>query len=103
MLKKKVNEVQKQITAKKKVRARAFLGCSSELNWYLTQAKENADELVAEKKQIDTQVENLKKEAKEFEIKMRAKASTVGNIVGKNVPTSLTEVWPFSVFCYLRL
>jgi hypothetical protein len=32
------------------------------------------------------------KDAKEFELKMRAKASNVGNIVGKNAPTSLTEV-----------
>ncbi|KAF5313421.1 hypothetical protein D9611_008534 [Ephemerocybe angulata] len=72
MLKKKVNEVQKQITAKKK-------------------AKENADDLVAEKKELDAQVVAKKKEATEFEIKMRAKASNVGNIVGKDAPTSLTE------------
>lgn len=94
MLRKKVNEVQKQISAKKKVRVLcSFL---RELKVHLVsdilQAKENADELVAEKKDIDAQVENLKKDAKEFEIKMRAKAATVGNIVGKNVPTSLTEV-----------
>ena len=48
--------------------------------------------MVAAKKEIDAQVEAKKKEAKEFEIKMRAKACTVGNIVGKNVPVSLTEV-----------
>ncbi|KAF8802386.1 serine-tRNA ligase [Phlegmacium glaucopus] len=71
-LRKKVNEVQKEISAKKK-------------------AKEPADELVATKKEIDAQVEEKKKEAREFEIKMRQKASTVGNIVGKNVPVSLTE------------
>ncbi|KAF8647341.1 hypothetical protein AX16_006803 [Volvariella volvacea WC 439] len=71
-LRKKVNEVQKQISAKKK-------------------AKEAADDLVAEKKDIDAQVEVKKKEAKEFEVKMRAKAATVGNIVGQHVPTSLTE------------
>lgn len=71
-LRKKVNEVQKEISAKKK-------------------AKEPADDLVAAKKEIDAQVEAKKKEAKEFEIKMRAKACTVGNIVGKNAPISLTE------------
>ncbi|PPQ84928.1 hypothetical protein CVT26_008584, partial [Gymnopilus dilepis] len=71
-LRKKVNEVQKEIAAKKK-------------------AKENADDLVATKKEIDAQVEAKKKEAKEFEALMRQKASTVGNIVGKNVPVSLTE------------
>ena len=56
------------------------------------QAKEPADDLVAAKKEIDAQVENKKKEAKEFEIKMRQKASMVGNIVGKDAPVSLTEV-----------
>ncbi|EAU84065.1 seryl-tRNA synthetase [Coprinopsis cinerea okayama7 len=71
-LRKKVNDVQKQISAKKK-------------------AKENADELVAEKKSIDAQVETKKKEAKDFEALMRQKACQVGNIVGKNVPVSLTE------------
>ncbi|KAF5350680.1 hypothetical protein D9756_008738 [Leucocoprinus leucothites] len=69
---KKVNEIQKQISAKKK-------------------AKEPADDLVAEKKKIDAEVEAKKKEAKEFEVLMRLKASTVGNIVGKNVPVSQTE------------
>lgn len=57
-----------------------------------TQAKESADELVVSKKEIDTQVEVKKKEAKDFEAKMRQKAGTVGNIVGKQVPVSLTEV-----------
>ncbi|KAL9709296.1 Cytosolic seryl-tRNA synthetase [Leucoagaricus gongylophorus] len=72
IMRKKVNEIQKQISTKKK-------------------AKEPADDLVTEKKQIDAAVEAKKKEAKEFEIAMRSKASTVGNIVGKNVPTSQTE------------
>jgi seryl-tRNA synthetase len=71
-LRKKVNDIQKEISAKKK-------------------AKENADDLVAAKKEVDAQVEAKKKEAKEFEITMRAKASTVGNIVGKAVPISTTE------------
>lgn len=55
------------------------------------QAKESADDLVAAKKEIDAQVEAKKKEAKEYEIRMRNKAGTVGNIVGKNAPVSLTE------------
>ncbi|KAI0074938.1 serine-tRNA ligase [Panus rudis PR-1116 ss-1] len=71
-LSKQVNAVQKEIAAKKK-------------------AKENADELVAKKKELDAQVAAKRQEAKEFEQKMRQKASTVGNIVGKNVPVSLTE------------
>lgn len=56
------------------------------------QAKENADELVAKKKEIDAQVAAKRAESKEFEAKMRARASNVGNIVGKNAPVSLTEV-----------
>jgi len=64
-----------------------------------------------EKKQIDAAVEAKTKETKEFEIVMRSKASTVGNIVGKNVPVSQTEVGCFlnyhffsssrSFFCFI--
>ncbi|KAI0058342.1 serine-tRNA ligase [Artomyces pyxidatus] len=71
-LSKQSNAVQKQIGAKKK-------------------AKENADDLLAEKKVLDAQVEAKRKEAREFEITMRQKASTIGNIVGKDVPVSMTE------------
>ncbi|KAI0767420.1 serine-tRNA ligase [Fomes fomentarius] len=71
-LAKEVNSVQKEIAAKKK-------------------AKENADELVAKKKDIDAQVIAKRVEAKELEAKMRQKASTAGNIVGKDAPVSLTE------------
>lgn len=56
------------------------------------QAKQPAEDLVAAKKEIDTQVEAKRKETKDFEIKMRQKASMIGNIVGKNVPVSQTEV-----------
>lgn len=55
-------------------------------------AKQPADDLVAEKKKIDAEVEAKKKEAKDFETAMRMKAGNVGNIVGKNVPISQTEV-----------
>ncbi|RPD61694.1 serine-tRNA ligase [Lentinus tigrinus ALCF2SS1-7] len=71
-LAKSVNSVQKEIAAKKK-------------------AKENADELVAKKKDIDAQVAAKRAEAKELEAKMRQKASTAGNIVGKDVPVSMNE------------
>jgi len=69
---KQVNSVQKEIAAKKK-------------------AKENADDLVAKKKELDEQVIAKRAEAKEHEQQMRQKASAVGNIVGKDVPVSLTE------------
>ncbi|KAI0717897.1 serine-tRNA ligase [Cerioporus squamosus] len=71
-LAKTVNSVQKEIAAKKK-------------------AKENADELVAKKKDLDAQVAAKRAEAKEMEAKMRQKASMAGNIVGKDVPVSMTE------------
>ena len=56
------------------------------------QAKENADELVAQKKDLDAMVAAKRAEAKELEAKMRQKASTAGNIVGKDVPVSMSEV-----------
>lgn len=65
--------------------------CLSDI-FHTFQAKENADELVAKKKELDAQVLAKRAESKEFEQKMRQKASTVGNIVGKDVPVSLTEV-----------
>ena len=48
--------------------------------------------MVAAKKKIDEEVEVKKKQAKDFEVEMRKKASNVGNIVNKDVPVSLTEV-----------
>jgi seryl-tRNA synthetase len=64
------------------------------------QAKENADDLVTKKKELDAQVEAKRKETKEYEIAMRQKASTAGNIVGKEVPVSSTEVCHFLGFCF---
>jgi len=55
-------------------------------------AKQPADELVASKKELDAKKEKSQKDAREHEALMRAKAATIGNIVGKNVPVSLTEV-----------
>jgi len=56
------------------------------------QAKEPADDLVAQKKALDAQVEAKRKETRECELLMRQKASNVGNLVAKDVPVSLTEV-----------
>ena len=89
-LAKQSNAVQKEVAAKKKARnttPRLFM-CS----FWALQAKENADELVAKKKDLDAQVAAKRAEAKELEATMRQRASTVGNIVGKGVPVSLTEV-----------
>jgi hypothetical protein len=64
---------------------------------YRSKAKEPTDDLVAAKKELDVKVDAIRKEAKEFEAKMRQKASTVGNIVGKDAPVSQTEVRGSSV------
>ncbi|TDL19478.1 serine-tRNA ligase [Rickenella mellea] len=69
---KDINAVQKEIAAKKK-------------------AKENADELLAKKKDLDAKKEAKLKESKVHEAAMRTKAGTIGNIVGKSVPVSQTE------------
>ncbi|VDB83201.1 unnamed protein product [Peniophora sp. CBMAI 1063] len=69
---KEINAVQKQIGAKKK-------------------AKENADDLVAQKKELDAKAAAKRQEAKDFEITMRKRASTVGNLIAKGVPVSMDE------------
>ena len=63
------------------------------------QAKENADDLVAKKKEIDAQVEAKRKQARDHEAAMRVIASTAGNIVGKAVPVSNTEVSHILISC----
>ncbi|KAG6335169.1 hypothetical protein ID866_3913 [Astraeus odoratus] len=71
-LSKQVNAVQKEIGTKKK-------------------AKQPADDLVAQKKALDAQVDAKRKETREYEMLMRQRASMVGNLVAKDVPVSLTE------------
>jgi len=71
-LSKQSNALQKQIGLKKK-------------------AKENADDLLAEKRAIDAQVDAKRKEARDAELAMRQKAGAIGNIVNKGVPVSQTE------------
>ena len=56
------------------------------------QAKENADDLLTGKRAIDAQMDAKRKEARDAELAMRQKASTIGNIVNKSVPVSQTEV-----------
>jgi len=71
-LNKETNGLQKQIAAKKK-------------------AKENADEVLEEKKVLTEKIEETRKRAKETEQKMRTTAGNIGNIVGKGAPVSQTE------------
>jgi seryl-tRNA synthetase len=91
-LNKQVNAVQKEIGAKKKVRSRASERAPSYGESPAFQAKEPADDLVAQKKALDAQVEAKRKETRDYELLMRQKASNVGNLVAKDVPVSLTEV-----------
>ncbi len=91
--------VSKSMQYRKKFRQRKRLVSRDKIlitSHILVQAKEPADELVARKKELDGLVIAKKAETKEFEIKMRQKASTVGNIVGKTVPVSQTEVCTLS-------
>ena len=72
-LNKAVNAVQKDIAAKKK-------------------AGEPCDDLLAKKKAIEAEREGVEKALAEIQEKLRAKLSTVGNIVHESVPDSLDEV-----------
>ena len=95
VLSKKINAIQKEIGAKKKVVSlRIYI---QPLTSSYTQAKQPADDLVASKKELDEEQAKMKIRSKEAEEHMRAKASTVGNLVAKDVPVSLTEVsiWLF--------
>ena len=62
-------------------------------------SRRTARTLVAKKKEIDAQVVAKRAEAKELEAKMRQKASTAGNIVGKDVPVSMCEVRQNIIYC----
>ncbi|EUC47219.1 hypothetical protein COCMIDRAFT_90656 [Bipolaris oryzae ATCC 44560] len=68
----KINAIQKQIGAKKK-------------------AKENADDLLEEKKQLEESKKKQEAEAHAKLVKLHAKAKSVGNYVYKDVPVSDNE------------
>lgn len=67
------NAIQKEITSKRK-------------------NKENADDLMQKKKDMDKSVLEFRPKVQEAESKMRAKFGTIGNIVGDKVPISMSEV-----------
>ncbi|KAG8904303.1 Cytosolic seryl-tRNA synthetase [Tulasnella sp. 403] len=69
---KRVNALQKEITAKKK-------------------AKEDAGDLLQQKSELDKEIVEHKKKVAEAEAAMRAKGATIGNVVGPRVPVSQTE------------
>ena len=74
-LAKEANGVQKEIAAKKKVRP-AFHSVRVRHS-VCEKAKENADELVAKKKDIETRVTEKRTEAKDLEAKMFADLDTM--------------------------
>lgn len=80
----KINAVQKQIGAKKK-------------------AKENADDLLAEKTELEKEKKALTELAAEKETKLNKKLNTIGNIVHDSVPVNTNEVHPSYDLVVLRL
>lgn len=59
---------------------------------YQTQAKENADDLLKEKNEVETQIATEKKKADDAQDVLQAKVNKIGNIVHDSVPVSQTEV-----------
>jgi seryl-tRNA synthetase len=72
-MQKESNSIQKEITAKKK-------------------AKEDADDVMVKKAEVDKKLAEMKPQVAAAEAKMRAKAGEIGNIVGDKAPVSQTEV-----------
>jgi seryl-tRNA synthetase len=69
----KINDIQKQIGAKKK-------------------AKENADDLMKQKVELEKEKKTLIDSAAEKDVALKAKVSTIGNIVHDSVPVNNNEV-----------
>lgn len=70
----KINDTQKQIGAKKK-------------------AKENADELLQQKAELEKEKKALIESAAEKDVTLKKKLGTIGNIVHDSVPMSMDEVY----------
>jgi hypothetical protein len=66
-----------------------------------TQAKENADDLLAQKKDLDAEAAALKEKEIAAEAELRKKANRIGNLVHDSVPVSDDEVRSF--FLCLRI
>jgi seryl-tRNA synthetase len=69
----KINEIQKQIGAKKK-------------------AKENADDLMKQKLDLEKEKKALIEAAAEKDVALKKKIGTIGNIVHESVPVNDNEV-----------
>lgn len=95
-LNKEANALQKQIAAKKKVmyenQSLTSKMTDPDMYCFAEQAKESADDILDAKKALGEKIEETRKRAKEAEHAMRTKAGTIGNLVGKSVPVSQSEV-----------
>jgi len=69
----KINDIQKQIGVKRK-------------------AKENADELMAQKVEFEKEKKSLIESAAEKEVTLKKKLGTIGNLVHDSVPVNNDEV-----------
>jgi len=74
-IKTKINETQKQIGVKRK-------------------AKENADELMKQKVELEKEHKSITESAAEKEVTLKKKIGTIGNIVHGSVPINNDEVFP---------
>ncbi len=74
-IKTRINEIQKQIGVKRK-------------------AKENADDLMKQKVELEKEHKSITESAAEKEVTLKKKIGTIGNIVHDTVPTNNDEVFP---------
>lgn len=89
----KINGVQKQIGAKKKVGS-SDTKISQDLvtDKFVAQAKENADDLLQEKIALEKEKKALLESVAAKEAALKAKTKTIGNFVHDSVPVSNNEV-----------
>jgi seryl-tRNA synthetase len=89
----KINEVQKQIGVKRKVGySPRIWSIASILIGLVSQAKENADDLMKQKVDLEKEKRALIDLAAEKDLLLRKKIGTIGNIVHDSVPVSDNEV-----------
>jgi seryl-tRNA synthetase len=65
-------------------------------------AKENADELMAQKVELEKEKKAFIESAAEKDVALRKKIGTIGNIVHESVPVNNDEVFTPELFKYLH-
>lgn len=83
-VKTRINEIQKQIGVKRK-------------------AKENADDLMKQKVELEKEHKSITESAAEKEVTLKKKIGTIGNIVHDSVPINNDEVFPTRVLRWTGL